>query len=79
LHWRFYSGGWTNSWSKTDSFPKVIELIVTLEEMGEIRRLFLLPQIIEETKAESADKPSEQASSESAAPVSLNGENTNDE
>ncbi|MGP6445893.1 type II secretion system minor pseudopilin GspJ [Rahnella aceris] len=79
LHWRFHSGGWTNSWSKTDSFPKVIELIVTLEDMGEIRRLFLLPQIIEETKAESVDKPSEQASSESAAPIPLNGENTTDE
>ncbi|AEX50295.1 type II secretion system minor pseudopilin GspJ [Rahnella aquatilis] len=74
LHWRFYSSDWTNSWSKPDTFPKVIELVVTLEDMGEIRRLFLLPQTIEETKAESVDNPSEQTGSEAAAPIPLNGE-----
>lgn len=43
LHWRFYSTGWTDRWSQTGTFPEAIELVVTLEDMGEIRRLFLLP------------------------------------
>ncbi|WP_330985791.1 MULTISPECIES: type II secretion system minor pseudopilin GspJ [Enterobacterales] len=58
LHWRFYSSEWTDSWSKTDAFPKVIELVVTLEDMGEIRRLFLLPETLEATKTDIADKTS---------------------
>ncbi|MCX2942559.1 type II secretion system minor pseudopilin GspJ [Rahnella perminowiae] len=74
LHWRFYSGNWSNNWNNKNAFPNVIELVVTLDDMGEIRRLFLLPQTIEEMNTESAEKAPEQSGTESAAPMPLNGE-----
>ncbi len=74
LHWRFYSTGWTDRWSQASTFPAAIELIVTLEDMGEIRRLFLLPAAPGSTMAEATGKAPVPADSAPAPQVPMSGE-----
>lgn len=74
LHWRFYSTGWTDRWSQASTFPAAIELIVTLEDMGEIRRLFLLPAAPGSTVAEATGKAPVPADSAPAPQVPMSGE-----
>ncbi|MGG5219034.1 MULTISPECIES: type II secretion system minor pseudopilin GspJ [Rahnella] len=74
LHWRFYSTGWTDRWSEASTFPAAIELVVTLEDMGEIRRLFLLPAAPGSTVAEATGKAPVPADSVSAPQVPMSGE-----
>jgi len=74
LHWRFFSAGWADKWDQATTFPAAIELVVTLDDMGEIRRLFLLPAALEDTKANTDDKAPEQTEPTSATPVPMSGE-----
>ncbi|WP_112288127.1 type II secretion system minor pseudopilin GspJ [Rahnella sp. AN3-3W3] len=74
LHWRFYSTGWTDRWSEASTFPAAIELVVTLEDMGEIRRLFLLPAAPGSTVAEATGKAPVPADSAPAPQVPMSGE-----
>lgn len=74
LHWRFYSTGWTDRWSQASTFPAAFELIVTLEDMGEIRRLFLLPAAPGSTVAEATGKAPVPADSAPAPQVPMSGE-----
>jgi general secretion pathway protein J len=74
LHWRFYSTGWTDRWSEASTFPAAIELVVTLEDMGEIRRLFLLPAAPGSTVAEATGKAPVPADSVPAPQVPMSGE-----
>ena len=74
LHWRFYSTGWTDRWSEASTFPAAIELVVTLEDMGEIRRLFLLPAAPGSTVAEATGKAPVPADSMPAPQVPMSGE-----
>ena len=40
---RFYaSGRWQDEWQQTQTLPQGLEVTLTLEQSGEIRRLFLL-------------------------------------
>lgn len=73
-HWRFFSTGWTDSWSQTDTFPNAIELVITLDDMGEIRRLFLLPAAPVITGTDVTNKTSETTDSVPASAKPVNGE-----
>lgn len=54
LEWRFndQANNWDSSWpsaavvaaNRTDSLPRAVEVTITFSDLGEIRRLFLIPQ-----------------------------------
>lgn len=47
VQWQFYKDEWLPAWSTPDAFPKAVEVIVTLPDIGEIRRTFRLPDNLE--------------------------------
>jgi len=46
IKFRFYQGSWLESWNSGNALPAGIEVTLVLKDMGEIRRVFLLPEVL---------------------------------
>lgn len=65
LSWRFFDQSWQPEWPSTTAWPKAVEIVAEVKGVGEVRRLFLLPDTLQKRKK--APSEAQPASSGGAA------------